>query len=87
MNNKNKDFFTVKEMANLLGVSRITVFNRIKKGQIIATKIGRDYLISAGQLGFILKKELTDSVKKEIDKAVDKTIKQYGETLRKLGKE
>jgi len=40
-----KEFYTTKELAELLGVSRIAVFNRIKKGGIKARKMGRNFVI------------------------------------------
>jgi len=42
---EDKKYFTVKELADILDVSRITVFNWIKKGQIKALKIGRNFAI------------------------------------------
>ncbi|MDY6989671.1 MAG: helix-turn-helix domain-containing protein [Thermodesulfobacteriota bacterium] len=37
---------TVPELAKLLGVSRIAIYNQAKKGEIPATKIGRTYVIT-----------------------------------------
>ncbi|MFQ5992863.1 MAG: helix-turn-helix domain-containing protein, partial [Nitrospiraceae bacterium] len=39
-------YITIPELAKLLGVSRIAIYNRVKKGQIPATKIGRTYVIT-----------------------------------------
>lgn len=39
-------YISVAELAKMLGISRIAVFNKIKKGQIPAEKIGRAYAIS-----------------------------------------
>lgn len=85
--NKKKKYFTVKELADMLGVSRIAVFNRIKKGQIPAEKIGRNFVIFKKKIPEILGKELSDKTKKEIDRGVKKVIKDYSETLKLLGKE
>lgn len=78
-------------MAKLLKISRVAVFNKIKKGQIPAEKIGRNYAIPYEFAEKILQEVdvsvLTDEGKKEINKAIDKVIKEYGETLRLLGKE
>ena len=41
MENKNKKYYTVKELADILGISRVAVFNKIKKGEIKAEKAGR----------------------------------------------
>jgi excisionase family DNA binding protein len=84
---KNKEFLTVKEMADILGVSRITVFNRIKKGEIKAEKIGRNYAIKKNDVGFLFPEELTEKRKKEIDFGVNKVVVEYGDVLKKLGQE
>lgn len=48
-----KEFYTTKELAELLGVSRIAVFNRIKKGDIKAQKMGRNFVIFKKDIGDI----------------------------------
>jgi len=48
---ESKEFYTTKELANLLGISRIAVFNRIKKGTIRAQKMGRNFVIFKKDLG------------------------------------
>lgn len=45
MPNTHKQYISTYELAKLLGVSSVTVFKRIQKGQIKATKIGRSYAI------------------------------------------
>jgi excisionase family DNA binding protein len=85
--NSKKEYITIAELAKMLGISRIAVFNKVKKGQIKAEKIGRNYAILKSYVEEILGKELGKSDKDEIDKAVHKTVKEYGETLRLLGKE
>lgn len=83
----NKQFFSTHEIAKLLGVSRIAVFKKIKKGEIKATKIGRNYAIAKEQLPQVLNQTLNKQQKKTIEKAVKKTFREYGETLRLLGRE
>ena len=46
-----KGFYTTAELAKLLGISRITVFNRVKAGTIKAQKIGRNFIIFKKDLG------------------------------------
>jgi excisionase family DNA binding protein len=81
-----KKMFSTTELAKILGISRIAVYKRIKKGQIKAVKYGRDFVIERKDIGDILQKELTEAQKKEIDQAVRKTVKEYGETLKLLGR-
>ncbi len=80
-------YLTIPELAKLLGVSRIAIYNRVKKGQIPASKIGKTYVITDHTIANILGKEVTKSGKKRIDAAVHKTVQEYGEVLKKLGKE
>ena len=80
-------YFTIPELAKLLGVSRIAIYNRVKKGQIPATKVGRTYVIVDQEIADILGKEATREGKKRIDAAVRKTVQEYGEVLKRLGKE
>jgi excisionase family DNA binding protein len=93
MENKGKKaiYISVAELAKMLGISRIAVFNKIKKGQIPAERIGRSYAISMEDVNEITQeassKILIESKKKEINQAVEKVVKEYGETLRLLGKE
>ncbi len=76
---------STSEAAKILGVSRVTVFNRIKNGQIKAKKIGRNFIIPRSELGGFLTRKLTPEGKRKIEEAVQKTAKEYGETLRLLG--
>jgi len=84
---KNGDYITIPELAKILGLSRIAIFKRVKKGAIKAVKIGRNYAISRAYIDSISGKTLDDSDKKEIDMAVRKTVKEYGRTLKLLGRE
>ncbi|MFA6306592.1 MAG: helix-turn-helix domain-containing protein [Patescibacteria group bacterium] len=83
----NKKYYTVKELADILKISRVSVFNRIKKGQIKAEKIGNIYIIAAEDAGVMLNNDLTEQLKEEIAKGVLKVINEYGGTLKLLGKE
>jgi len=80
-------YITIPELAKLLGVSRIAIYKRVKKGQIPAEKIGRTYVITDQTITDILGKELTRTGKERIDAAVRRTVKEYGTVLKQLGKE
>ncbi len=90
-NNEKEKFISVAELAKILGISRIAVFNKIKKGQIEAIKIGRSYAINMEDVENIIggsqTQILTENKKEEIKEAVEKIVKEYGETLKLLGKE
>jgi len=82
-----KRFVSTTELALLLGISRQAIFKKIKAGEIKAKKIGRNFIIDKENLTEILGTVLTEKQKQEIEKSVDKTIREYGETLKLLGKE
>lgn len=84
---KNKEFLTIPELARILGISRIAAYKKVKKGQIQAAKIGHDYAVPKKIVANILGETLSDDDKKEISRAVKKTVKEYGEVLKLLGKE
>jgi excisionase family DNA binding protein len=84
---ENKEFITTTELAKILGISRIAVFNRIKRGQIMAIRVGRNFIIPKDSIPEILGQVLSQAKKKEIESAVKKTVQEYAETLRLLGKE
>jgi len=84
---KNKGYLSIPQLAAILGLSRIAVYKRVKKGDIRAIRIGRNYAVPKGGLAGILGKTLSEETKNEIDRAVKKTVKDYGEVLRLLGNE
>ncbi|MCX6737781.1 MAG: helix-turn-helix domain-containing protein [Candidatus Parcubacteria bacterium] len=79
--------YTVPELAKVLGISRVAVFKKVKNGQIKAEKVGRNYVIMDKNITDILQKDLTTRDKAFIRKNVKKIWRDYGETLRLLGKE
>lgn len=40
-----KDFYTINELARVLGISRISVFKRVRRGSIKGQKMGNNYII------------------------------------------
>jgi len=84
---ENKQFYSTNEVAKLLGISRIAVFKKIKAGEIKAIKIGRNYVIAKEDLPQILGQVLKPQEKETINQAVAKTVREYGQTLKLLGKE
>ena len=64
---KSKLFYTTKEASEILKVSSVTIFKRIKRGKINAEKIGRNYLIPRSELSqFGIKSEESKSSIPEI---------------------
>jgi len=81
------EFMTIPQLAKILGISRIAVYKKVKNGEIKAIRIGRNYAINVKDIVDIIGKELSKKDKEEIDKAVTKTVAEYGEVLKLLGRE
>lgn len=84
---ENTKLLSTTQVAKLLGISRIAVFKKIKSGKLKAEKIGRNYFIDRNDLGGIFQTFLSEKAKKEIERAVQKTVKEYGQALKQLGNE
>lgn len=82
-----KRFYSTAELAEMLGVSRVAIFKKIQSGSIYAEKIGRNYIIPKEEIAAALGQFVSERRRKEIDRSIEKTVKEYGETLRRLGKE
>lgn len=82
-----KEYITIPKLAKLLGLSRIAVYKKVKNGEIKAIKIGRIYAIPKEYVSGILGREVSEKARKEIDKAIQKTLREYGDTLKQLGGE
>ncbi|RJQ56419.1 MAG: DNA-binding protein [Actinobacteria bacterium] len=74
------------EAAALLGISRVAVFKRIRKGEIRAEKIGRNYVIETSSLGLPFA-PVSEHDKKEIRDAVGRVVREFAPALKRLGRE
>jgi len=85
------EYFSIAQVAKLLKISRIAVYKKVKKGQLPTIRIGKIYAIPRESIlrkirrikGHALRPEEKDKIKM----AVDKTLKEYGEVLKRLGAE
>ncbi len=82
-----KALYSTVEVANILHLSRVEVFRRIKAGKIKAEKIGRNFVIPHESLLEALGKTIGSHKKMEIEKTIDRAMKEYEEAFKKLGKE
>lgn len=86
-----KKYYSTTESAKILGLSRVAVFKRIRSGTLKAERYGRNYLIPKDQLPHLPHQEndqeLTEAEKGLIERGVKKTVKDFGKTLKLLGKE
>lgn len=83
MGSKKEKILSVVEVARMMGISRTQVLRKINKGEIQAQRVGRAYIIPASGLTGIYR-PLSDQDKKDVETAVEKTLKEYGEVIRKL---
>jgi len=81
------EYISIAQFAKFLGISRIAVYQKIKKGQIKAIRIGRSFAIPKKYVTDITGKTLSKKDKEIINKAVKKTFQEYGELLKLLGRE
>ena len=84
---ENKEYMSIPEVAKLIGLTRQAVHKKVKKGQIKAIKIGRNYAIPMRNLIGIISKNLQDEDKEKIRNIVKRVVEEYGETLKLLGDE
>jgi excisionase family DNA binding protein len=82
-----KNMYSTQEVANILHLSRVEIFRRIKSGKIKAEKIGRNYVIPYESIEEVLGTTIGTHKRREIEKVIDKALKEYGEAFKKLSKE
>lgn len=80
-----KNLLSPTEVARMLGISRTHVWRKIQSGEIKAEKVGNRYIVPAEQFKEILHSEPVSE--NEISSAVQRVVKEYGTTLKKLGAE
>ena len=80
-------YISIPELTKLLELSRIAVYHKVKSGKIKAIRVGRNYAISQKYIQEILGHELGVSEKQKIKDAVKRTVEEYGDVLKRLGKE
>lgn len=81
------DHMTIPELARHMGLSRIAVYAKVRKGQIPATRIGRNYVIFSKDVARILHRPLSKRDRQRFDRAVQMVVSEYGVTLKCLSKE
>lgn len=82
-----KKYYSTVEAARILRLSRIAVFNRIKKGKLKAERVGKNYIISHEAVLESLGRSVGPEKKENIKRAIDKALKEYGNVFKLLGRE
>ncbi len=83
----NQELISTAQAAEIMGISRVAVLKQIKSGKLPAENIQGRFLINRKDLPEVLQTEVSPQAKKDVKRAVNRTVKEYGETLRKLGRE
>jgi len=78
---------TIPELAKKLGISRVAAWSRIKKGEIPAVKVGRQYVVSARDARIAAGEELGPEHRRWLAGAVARVVREYGPTLKRLSRE
>jgi excisionase family DNA binding protein len=78
---------SIPELARELGVSRVSVWNKVKSGEIPAQKIGGRYVVRARDADVALGLSLTEEHRLRIHRAVGRVVKEYGPVLKRLSRE
>ncbi len=76
-------YLTIKQVADLLGVSRIAVFQKVKKGLITGEKIGRNYVIPSDHIDGILGKTLGEKDIQRLNTCLERISSDFGGILSK----
>lgn len=82
-----KKYFSTIEVAKILGISREAVLKQVKVGKLKSERFGRNFMIPQSEVESLVDGVLDEGRKKEIQEAVKRVVKEYGETLKLLGKE
>jgi excisionase family DNA binding protein len=80
-------YLSIPEVASLLGMSRVAVYRKVRAGEIRAIRIGRTYGIPRSYVSNLLGEDIDRARKLEIRRAVKRAVREYGDLLRKLGRE
>lgn len=81
-----KNYLTIPEFAEKIGLSRSQVFRRVKAGLVKAEKAGKIHLIPIDEL-YKITGEVTQQDRHLIAHGVKKTLKDYGSVIKDLGDE
>jgi excisionase family DNA binding protein len=84
----NKKLISTAEAAKIMKISRIAVFKKIKSGELKAEKVGRNYVIAHQDIEDLTNPtSIRSNHQQRIEKALDRTVDEYRETLELLGKQ
>lgn len=80
-------YYSIPQAAKLIGVSRIYLYNQIKKGNVEAIRIGRNFAIAKKEIDVLQHRALSSQEEKTITEGVKRVVHDYGDVLKQLGDE
>jgi len=83
----NKQFYSLPEVAQVLGISRIAVYKQVISGKISAQRMGRGYFVSAEYLGMAGQDEILEEDRVILSENLHLISDQYITTLIELSQE
>ena len=78
---------SLAEVAEMLHVSRQAILKMVKTGRLPAQKVGRSYIVSIEDAREATGDLISPQKRKILEEGVEKTVDEYKEALKKLGKE
>jgi excisionase family DNA binding protein len=84
---KDNKYLSIPEVAKILGISRIAVYKKVKKGDIDSIKIGNQYVISNSRISEIMGKTTSPAKQKKIELSIKKFVEEYRDLIIRLGDE
>ncbi len=77
-------YLSTTEVASIIGISRVAVFQRIRRGEIQAFKVGRNYIVDRRSLGPVFQEASQEQIQ-WIEEAVTRVVDTYSELMKGLG--
>ena len=84
---KDNKYLSIPEVAKILGISRIAVYKRVKKGDIESIRVGNQYVISDSRVSEIIGKATSPAKQKKIELAIKRFVEEYRDLIIRLGDE
>lgn len=84
---KDNEYLSIPQVAEILGISRIAVYNKVIKGDIQAIKIGNRYGIINSRIAELTGEITSPQKRKKIKLAMKKFVEEYHDLIIKLGDE
>jgi len=76
-----KSYASIPQAAKILRKSRIAVFKQVKKGNIDAVRIGKNYMVPKSFLKKMILNKTIKDIERDINNAIKKAMKEFKNIL------